>query len=387
MTVRRRFAAAFVLVTSMFGLVELAMAPAVSASSVPTSAEAEMLNKVNSDRQASGLAPMGDDGAAAALARRWAKTMGDSGSLRHNPNLHSDVSREVTNQWTRVGENVGMGSSASSVYGMFMGSSAHRANIMGDYNRIGVGAYRDDAGRMWVTIVFVKGPDLAHPAAAPFPSFSEGVNRQYLDFLGRSSDLSGLGFWHSGLSGGTVDETGLVQAFLDSNEFGATASPVVRLYLAYFRRIPDYGGLTYWISEHRGGMSLTAISDQFAQSQEFRGTYGSLSDSQFVDRVYTNVLGRPADSEGQAYWTDQLRSGRLTRGGMMVGFSESAENRGGTDANVDVIVTYVGMLRRSPDQSGYAYWVDQAKKGGLRQLIGGVLGSTEYGKRTNTGAS
>jgi hypothetical protein len=72
---------------------------------------------------------------------------------------------------------------------------------------------------------------------------------------------------------------------------------------------------------------------------------------------------------------------------MMIGFSESAENRGGTDANVDVIVTYVGMLRRSPDQSGYAYWVDQAKRGGLRQLIGGVLGSTEYSKRTNTGAT
>jgi hypothetical protein len=354
---------------------------------VPTSAEASLLGRVNADRKGNGLGTLADDGAAAALARRWAQHMADVNRLEHNPSLSNDVSREVTNQWTRIGENVGTGQDASSLYDAFMRSSAHRANILGDYNRIGLGAYRDDRGTMWVTMVFVKGPAVAHAASAEFASFSEAVQRQYLDFLGRSSDMSGLGYWHRSLTAG-VDEAAMIESFLSSQEFGATARPVVRLYLAYFNRIPDYNGLTYWINAFRGGRSLISISDTFAQSDEFRSTYGSLSDDQFVDQVYRNVLGRNADADGRAYWVGQMRQGKVTRGGLMVNFSESGEYTAGTSANVDVIVTYVGMLRRSPDSNGYGYWVGRTKQGGgLRQLIGGFLASGEYANRTNTNSA
>src|SRR5688500_19664870 len=82
------------------------------------------------------------------------------------------------------------------------------------------------------------------------------------------------------------------------------------------------------MAQEKGGMRLDGISDAFGQSPEFVNTYGALTNAQFVDRVYRNVLGREPDAGGRAFWTQQLDSGARTRGQVMTGFSESAEYRG-----------------------------------------------------------
>ena len=55
-------------------------------------------------------------------------------------------------------ENVGMNSSSSpaSMVAAFMNSPGHRANILGSYSGIGIGAYRDSRGVWWVTQDFVS---------------------------------------------------------------------------------------------------------------------------------------------------------------------------------------------------------------------------------------
>ena len=67
-----------------------------------------------------------------------------------------------------------------------------------------------------------------------------------------------------------------------------------------------------------------------ASSSEFIDRYGSLSNSQYVDLVYQNVLGRAPDSSGRKHWVDGLTAGRNSRGGVMIGFSESPEFRART---------------------------------------------------------
>lgn len=98
-----------------------------------------------------------------------------------------------------------------------------------------------------------------------------------------------------------------------------------RLYSAYFLRAPDLGGLRYWIGRLQGGQSLQSVSQFFSESSEFQSRYGSLNNGQFVDLVYQNVLGRSPDSSGRAHWVDGLTAGRYSRGGVMIGFSESNE--------------------------------------------------------------
>jgi hypothetical protein len=204
--------------------------------------------------------------------------------------------------------------------------------------------------------------------------------QQYRDFLGREGDASGIAYWTGQVN--TLGRDQVVEQYFDSAEFQGSVPAVVRLYFAYFLRIPDYGGLIYWATQARGGMTLDTISQAFAQSPEFVQMYGSLDDATFVDRLYQNVLGRAADATGRTYWTGQLTSHALTRGQLMLKFSESPENQALQAHPVYVVMMYVGMLRRSPDDTGFAFWVNYMDSGnsGLA-LIDGFVRSQEYHDR------
>lgn len=100
---------------------------------------------------------------------------------------------------------------------------------------------------------------------------------------------------------------------------------VARLYSAYFDRSPDASGWAYWNQRTVSGLSLWETSDFFADSAEFRAMYGdNLSNAQFLELVYENVLDRSPDDGGLQYWLQRMSNG-TTRGEVMVFFSESTE--------------------------------------------------------------
>ena len=102
-----------------------------------------------------------------------------------------------------------------------------------------------------------------------------------------------------------------------------------RLYNAAFKRLPDPDGLAYWIDNFSSGRnSMRVVTSSFLNSSEFQERYGAnVSDSKYVDTLYTNVLGRLPDADGKNYWLGQLSSGRETREEALLGFAESAENK------------------------------------------------------------
>ena len=62
---------------------------------------------------------------------------------------------------------------------------------------------------------------------------------------------------------------------------------------------------------------------------EFKERYGeNVSSPMYVETLYTNVLGRDYDQSGYNYWLGQLNSGAETRYEVLLGFSESSENKG-----------------------------------------------------------
>ena len=101
-----------------------------------------------------------------------------------------------------------------------------------------------------------------------------------------------------------------------------------RLYSAAFTRHPDSSGLKYWIDANAGGLiSLTQTAAEFASSVEFADRYGdSLSDKQYVETLYSNVLGRLPDEAGSDFWLDAIQAGS-SRGYVLFEFSESVENK------------------------------------------------------------
>jgi hypothetical protein len=149
-------------------------------------------------------------------------------------------------------------------------------------------------------------------------------------------------------------------------------------------RIPDTGGLQFWINEKLNGKTISNISDPFAASTEFVNTYRSLGNTEFVNLVYTNLFNRSADTGGFNYRNGQLDNSIDTRGNVMASFSESAENVSLTQSQIRVISSYYGMLRRAPDQTGYDFWVNELKIGkSPNDLINGFIGGTEYQTRFN----
>ena len=115
-----------------------------------------------------------------------------------------------------------------------------------------------------------------------------------------------------------------------NNTSNSAVHSIERLYRAHFLRASDAGGLEYWVGRHTGqGLSLPAISNHFAASQEFQARYGNISARAFVDLVYRNVLNRAPDAGGYNYWLQRLHQG-MSRGEMMLHFSESAEYRART---------------------------------------------------------
>lgn len=119
-----------------------------------------------------------------------------------------------------------------------------------------------------------------------------------------------------------------------------TAGQAYRLYRAAFDREPDSGGLGYWVQQLDAGLPLYAAAESFIGSAEFISQYGStVSDETFVNAIYENVLDRLPDASGQAYWVDILASGE-PRSTLLVGFSESAENKAAVAPLIDDGIWY-----------------------------------------------
>lgn len=107
---------------------------------------------------------------------------------------------------------------------------------------------------------------------------------------------------------------------------GGIAGSAYRIYKAAFDRVPDTGGLGFWINALDDGASLNGVARGFISSPEFKALYGSnASDRDFVTKLYNNVLDRNPDQGGYDFWLGAMANG-LSREDVLINFSESNEN-------------------------------------------------------------
>lgn len=101
-----------------------------------------------------------------------------------------------------------------------------------------------------------------------------------------------------------------------------------RVYQASLGRTPDLGGLGFWMSVMDRGIALRTVAEGFVTSAEFKTVYGAdPSNRAIVEQFYQNVLHRPGEESGIAFWTGVLDNKAASLADVLVGFSESAENR------------------------------------------------------------
>ncbi|WP_426944371.1 cellulase family glycosylhydrolase [Pseudomonas oryzihabitans] len=92
----------------------------------------------------------------------------------------------------------------------------------------------------------------------------------------------------------------------------ADLNGIQQLYLAYMGRASDLAGLQYWANRVASGeMNVAQIAASFTESPEYRGQYQGLDNAALVSKVYTNVIGRSAETAGLNYWVGELNNGNV----------------------------------------------------------------------------
>ncbi|HEU5149001.1 MAG TPA: trypsin-like serine protease [Iamia sp.] len=241
------------------------------------------------------------------------------------------------------------------------GDECGREGSPGIYTR--VAAYAT-----WIAQQIRYGP---HPDAASF------VRRMHLDAYNRQPTTSELYAGVYALDSGQQSPQVYARRLLDQTTFQNRTGGVVRLYQAIFLRRPDTAGLEYWWKEVNRGVSLTRVADLMVRAPEFRTLYGDLDNAAFVRRVYQNVLDRNPGPNELAYWVGELDSGRRSRGGVMIGFSQSPEYRAKIGTRTRVIADYFALLRRVPSTADIEYWSGQSSS----TLATTIVRGWEYANR------
>lgn len=162
---------------------------------------------------------------------------------------------------------------------------------------------------------------------------------------------------------------------------------IARLYQAYFDRLPDPGGMAFYLDGRAEGRSLESVSQEFLGSTEFVETYGSLGNRDFVEQLYRNVLGRDGDLAGIEFWTDRLDSGR-SRSGVVIDFAQSPEfinqTRTATVQTSDegsIYRLYLAYFLRPADPQGFAFYKEQVRLRSLTSISNDFALSPEFIER------
>lgn len=149
------------------------------------------------------------------------------------------------------------------------------------------------------------------------------VQNLYKNILQREGETGGINYWLAQADAG-MSASDMTKDFIYSTE-GQHVTAIVRLYDVFFNRAPDSAGLSYWVSALSSGTSLRQIANAFSTSSEFQSQFGSSSTASYVEAAYGNILARPSDPEGKAYWIDKIDSGAITRGDAGLAFAQSSE--------------------------------------------------------------
>ena len=172
-------------------------------------------------------------------------------------------------------------------------------------------------------------------------SNSDFVKIEYQNVLGRSPDNPASTAFTAALDTGALTRAQVVVAFSESNEYvndtagkissgiwapDPTAINVLAYYRATFNRLPDVPGLTSWTeARETGGLSESAMAQDFFNSREAQALYANTTNTQYVNDLYQNAFGRAGDAAGVNGWVTALNTGVETRAQVLSGFADSAE--------------------------------------------------------------
>lgn len=276
---------------------------------------------------------------------------------------------------------------------------------------------------------------LTPPPGNPIDDPRTFVRQQYLDFLRREPDAPGWDHWTAEITdcsdpakrfaGETEPQcverkrANTSAAFFLSPEFSNTGYFVLRVYRGSLGRMPHFGGDLTPSSEFTRDAATVgtnivqnnalvpaqinankqAFVNEFVTRGEFQSIYGTLNNTQYVDKLFQTTGVVPSGPERQAL-IDGLNNSSETRASVLFKVVD------GTNTIADgalqfqttygkafydnlfnaafVQMEYFGYLQRDPDDGGYNFWLGKLNQFGNwvdAQMVLAFIKSPEYRSR------
>lgn len=165
----------------------------------------------------------------------------------------------------------------------------------------------------------------------------------------------------------------------------------------------DPNGLSYWLWQLGSGFVRDAAIVTFAKSAEFNsymtaaiGGGNQRAEISMLMDAYRSILARMPDHGGLNYYLGRLRSAQCNgysavageANGMLYAFFNSGEyfNRGRSNQQY-IADLYDAFFARAIDRGGYDYWVSQVPTLGRNGVLGYFFGSSEWSSRISAMAA
>jgi hypothetical protein len=210
------------------------------------------------------------------------------------------------------------------------------------------------------------------------PSSTAYLTSLYANLLHRAPAQADLAFWmpllDNGMPASTV--TAQIVASLEYQENVIRSS-----YQLFLNHNPSSSTVWWWAAQILSGTSDPQAEAMILASPEFVGDHAG-DTSTWLNAVYEQVLGRPADAAGLAFWNGALQGGAGSVDvALAIVNSAEANSRVVTDA-------YHLLLGRTADAAALAYWDAVASQPqGPDLVLAGVASSAEYLNRASAGAT
>ena len=151
-----------------------------------------------------------------------------------------------------------------------------------------------------------------------------------------------------------------------------TTTQVNAAYVALLGRAAE-GQAANWaagsLTEEALAQTILSIDDSFKNDVERKAT-----NADFVDALYSELLGKAGDAEGKTFWTNALNSG-LSREEVKLQFINAAkannENLSAFYAENELFVNnvYGNLLGRGADSDGLKFWADALNNGASKASV------------------
>lgn len=206
------------------------------------------------------------------------------------------------------------------------------------------------------------------------PTVTSYVTHLYQDILQRPPDTAGFSSWVNQLNAGSKTTGDVAIAFLTSDEYRTKI--IVGYYQEQLGRTPSAAEVRGMYNRLVAGETQDALRVTIFASDEFFNDAGR-NPAQFVNHLYSQILDRPASDAEVNSWVSVLDQSNGDRTSVARAFLFGAEYQ-----RYEAIDAYVNLLQRPADSSGLAYWTDQRANGlTVEAMDAGFLASVEYFNR------